>query len=85
MVDKEFPFVGRIAGFSGAFRQIGANFGSVISSCCSKANNRDHVSGTTCDFPGLYLTVKSYDCKTIAQRVKMFGVSCIEYKYLSAA
>ena len=80
-VDMEFPFVMR--DHRETFRHIGANLDSVISSCCSKANNLDNVSWT-CNFPGLCLPVKSYDCKAIGQRVNMFDVSCIEYKYLRA-
>ena len=60
---------------------IGASFCSATSSFCSKANNRDNVPGT-CRFPGLCVTVTSYDCNSIAHRVNMFEVFCIEYKYL---
>ena len=73
------------AGSSGTLRHLGGSFGLAVSSFCSKANHRDNVSGTICNFPDLCFTVESYECNAIAQRVNMFDVSCIEYKHLRAA
>lgn len=76
MVDEEFPF--------GA-RDHEERYGILVLVLIQpslpsvrKQKGRDNASGTTCNIPGLCVTVKSCDCNDIAKRVNMFDVSCIE-------